>query len=146
MNREELEKEAEDNKPPYAFCALDTNCELWKDGYIKGAEPREKRIEELEKENAELQEEIGKKQHLADVRLEQELETYQKLHIKSREKLDTEIAFDEVRDQLAQAKKLLADIIKFQPYVNRDTMFLTVGNDWKEVIHKTEQFLKEVEE
>ncbi len=48
MNKEELEKEAEDNKPPYAFCALDTNCELWKDGYKKGAEPREKRIADLE--------------------------------------------------------------------------------------------------
>ena len=33
-----FEKEAEDNKPPYAFCALDTNCELWKDGFQKGAE------------------------------------------------------------------------------------------------------------
>ena len=33
-----FEKEAEDNKPPYAFCALDTKCELWKDGFKKGAE------------------------------------------------------------------------------------------------------------
>ena len=38
MTKEELEKEAEDNKPPYAFCALDTKCELWKDGFQKGAE------------------------------------------------------------------------------------------------------------
>lgn len=33
-----FEKEAEENKPPYAFCALDTKCELWKDGFQKGAE------------------------------------------------------------------------------------------------------------
>ena len=33
-----FDKEAEDNKPPYAFCTLDTNCELWKDGFQKGAE------------------------------------------------------------------------------------------------------------
>ena len=33
-----FEKEAEDNKPPYAYCALDTKCELWKDGFQKGAE------------------------------------------------------------------------------------------------------------
>ena len=33
-----FEKEAEDNKPPYAFCALDTKCELWKDGFQNGAE------------------------------------------------------------------------------------------------------------
>ena len=32
------EKEAEDNKSPYAFCTLDTNCELWKDRFQKGAE------------------------------------------------------------------------------------------------------------
>ena len=31
-------KEAEDNKPPYAFCTFDTKCELWKDGFQKGAE------------------------------------------------------------------------------------------------------------
>lgn len=33
-----FEKEAEDNKPPYAYCGLDTKCELWKDGFQKGAE------------------------------------------------------------------------------------------------------------
>lgn len=33
-----FEKEAEDNKPPYAYCSLNTNCELWKDGFQKGAE------------------------------------------------------------------------------------------------------------
>ena len=33
-----FDKEAEDNKPPYAFCTLDTKCELWKDGFQKGAE------------------------------------------------------------------------------------------------------------
>lgn len=33
-----FEKEAEDNKPPYAFCAFNTKCELWKDGFQKGAE------------------------------------------------------------------------------------------------------------
>lgn len=39
FNKEaEFEKEAEDNKPPYAFCTLDTKCELWKDGFQKGAE------------------------------------------------------------------------------------------------------------
>jgi len=32
-----FEKEAEDNKPPYAYCGLDTKCELWKDGFQKGA-------------------------------------------------------------------------------------------------------------
>ena len=33
-----FEKEAEDNKPPYACCSFNTGCELWKDGFQKGAE------------------------------------------------------------------------------------------------------------
>ena len=33
-----FEKEANDNKPPYAYCSFNTNCELWKDGFQKGAE------------------------------------------------------------------------------------------------------------
>ena len=32
-----FKKEAEDNKPPYAFCTLNTKCELWKDGFQIGA-------------------------------------------------------------------------------------------------------------
>ena len=33
-----FEKEAEENKPPYASCSFNTNCELWNDGFQKGAE------------------------------------------------------------------------------------------------------------
>ena len=33
-----FEKEADYNKPPYAYCSFNTNCELWKDGFQKGAE------------------------------------------------------------------------------------------------------------
>lgn len=33
-----FEKEAEDNKPPYAFCSFNTKCELWKSGFQQGAE------------------------------------------------------------------------------------------------------------
>ena len=32
-----FEKEAEDNKPPYAFCSFNTKCELWKSGFCQGA-------------------------------------------------------------------------------------------------------------
>ena len=32
-----FEKEAAENKPPYAYCSLNTNCELWEDGFQKGA-------------------------------------------------------------------------------------------------------------
>lgn len=33
-----FEKEAEENKPPYACCSFNTGCELWKDGFQKGAD------------------------------------------------------------------------------------------------------------
>ena len=33
-----FEKEAEDKKPPYAFCGFNTKCELWKSGFQQGAE------------------------------------------------------------------------------------------------------------
>ena len=46
-------------------------------------------------------------------------------------------------EQLTKAKEILEDIIKFQPYIDRDAMFLTRGNDWKEVIFKAEQFIKD---
>lgn len=32
-----FEKEAEDNKPLYAYCSFNTKCELWEDGFQKGA-------------------------------------------------------------------------------------------------------------
>ena len=75
-----------------------------------------KQIEELEKENAEL---------------------------KAVERM---ALYSKMSDRLAKAKEIIADIIKFQPYINRDTMFLSVGNNWKEVIYKAEQFLQGVSE
>ena len=54
--------------------------------------------------------------------------------------------YSKMSDRLAKAKEIIADIIKFQPYINRDTMFLSVGNNWKEVIYKAEQFLQGVSE
>ena len=33
-----FEKEAEDNKPSYAYCSIFTDCNLWEDGFQKGAE------------------------------------------------------------------------------------------------------------
>ena len=82
-------------------------------------------IEALEKENAELKKEL-----------------------KDANKKVVHLACNQNKDlkrKINKAKEILADIIKFQPYINRDTMFLTVGNDWKEVVYKAEQFLSEVE-
>ena len=43
--------------------------------------------------------------------------------------------------QLTKAKELLRDLIKFQPYIDKEAMFLSIGNEWKTVIYKAEQFL-----
>lgn len=56
MTKEELEKEAEEkySKVDREFIDCQDEGEVFNIGYILGAEPREKRIEELEKENSEL--------------------------------------------------------------------------------------------
>ena len=52
MTKEELKKEAQEQ----VNCCTPLYPECFIQGYLAGAEPREKRIEELEKENAELKE------------------------------------------------------------------------------------------
>ena len=47
--------------------------------------------------------------------------------------------------QLSKAKELLEDLIRFQPYIDKETIFLSIGNEWKTAIYKAEQFLKEDE-
>ena len=101
----------------------------------------QERITKLEKENAELKEKADKCLHLADVRLEQELETYQKLHIRSREKLDTEIALDEAKDQLTKAKEIIKNLL----FLHNDK-FGSTRLEWRcNVVAEAEQFLSEVE-
>ena len=64
---EELRKEADDYADKHAFRVPydgsnkfydDVDFKASKDGYLAGAEPREKRIAELKKENAELKEKL----------------------------------------------------------------------------------------
>jgi chaperonin GroEL (HSP60 family) len=66
MTEKELKKEAEDYAEKHAFRVPydgsnkfydDVDFKASKEGYLAGAEPREKRISELEKENAELKQE-----------------------------------------------------------------------------------------
>ena len=59
MTKEELEKEADKYADGWATPDLDSSFRAYmfeasKEGYLAGAEPREKRIAELERENAEL--------------------------------------------------------------------------------------------
>lgn len=59
MTKEKLEKEAEESSKK-AFCIAHTHEDelIFKNGYLAGAEPREKRIEELEEENRQLGNEV----------------------------------------------------------------------------------------
>lgn len=49
-----------------------------------------------------------------------------------------------VVSKLTKAKELLEDLIRFQPYIDKVAMFLSIGNEWKTAIYKAEQFLKEL--
>ena len=48
-----------------------------------------------------------------------------------------------LKEELTKAKELLEDLIRFQPYIDKEAMFLSIGNEWKTAIYKAEQFLKE---
>lgn len=88
-------------------------------------------VQELEKENAELKEynKYLKRQRQGGIQKQ-----YNKVSIiKQQEK------------QLTKAKELIEDLIKFQPYINREAMFISLGNEWKTAIYKAKQFLKEIE-
>ena len=64
MTKEELEKEAEEYAD-WFWGASPSMMKALAEAYIKGAEPREKQIAELKKENAELKKELVEKgQHL----------------------------------------------------------------------------------
>ena len=142
-------------------------------GYLDSAEPREKRIAELEKEIAELdcqknrnkacyscanatercfRNEIGcpcekyksYKDENAELKKQQfSLRNERNTFLAQNEQYEKDLI--NFNENLTKAKEILEDIIKFQPYIDRDAMFLTIGNDWKEVIFKAEQFLNEVE-
>ena len=47
------------------------------------------------------------------------------------------------KSKLTIAKELLRELIRFQPYIDREAMFHSIGNEWKEAIYRAEQFLKD---
>ena len=98
MTKEELEKEAGDYADEHAFRVPydgsnkfydDVDFKASKEGYLAGAEPREKRIEELEKENDKLI--LGNKS------------LSEKVVSVTREKLDLQKENKELRDKYLQA-------------------------------------------
>ena len=58
----------------------------------------------LNKNIEELQEEIKKTQHLADVRCNQAVENYQKWHVTNREKIDLKIKVEDLEKQIEKMK------------------------------------------
>lgn len=92
--------------------------------YITGAEPREKRIAELEKENAELKEQLG-----------------DKVMQKQKDKADLvwklKTANEQKASQLTKAKELIKEMLSILPKENIEGIY--------EITEEAEQFINEVE-
>ena len=73
-------------------------------------------MKQLAKRVKELQEEIKKTQHLADVRCDQAVENYQKWHITNREKIDLEIKVEELENKIADLEWQLQEVAKDNDY------------------------------
>ena len=101
-------------------------CKLER-AYICGRRKSENRISELEEENAELK---AENQKWKDEWQEQVQKATDEGYARTLQTI-----------QLTKAKELLRDLIKFQPYIDKEAMFLSIGNEWKTVIYKAEQFL-----
>ena len=165
MTKEELKQEAEEKYHNHKMMEFQGfyNRHYYYLGYLDSAEPREKRIAELEKEIAELdcQKNRNKACYSCANATErcfkneigcpcEKYKSYKDENAELKDKLEVLIAVGNtctkgLNEQLTKAKEILEDIIKFQPYIDRDAMFLTIGNDWKEVIFKAEQFIKDSE-
>lgn len=94
--KEELEKEAKEYALEWGD-KTDGTYASCRDGYLAGAEPREKRIEELEKENAELKESNSFLNNLVKEKEQRGLEIQEDL-LKEKEKLEKENA--ELKEKL----------------------------------------------
>lgn len=165
MTKEELKQEAEEKYFNHKMMEFQGfyNRHYYYLGYLDSAEPREKRIAELEKEIAELdcQKNRNKACYSCANATErcfkneigcpcEKYKSYKDENAELKDKLEVLIVVGNtctkgLNEQLTKAKEILEDIIKFQPYIDRDAMFLTIGNDWKEVIFKAEQFIKDSE-
>lgn len=165
MTKEELKQEAEEKYFNHKMMEFQGfyNRHYYYLGYLDSAEPREKRIAELEKEIAELdcQKNRNKACYSCANTTErcfkneigcpcEKYKSYKDENAELKDKLEVLIVVGNtctkgLNEQLTKAKEILEDIIKFQPYIDRDAMFLTIGNDWKEVIFKAEQFIKDSE-
>lgn len=148
MNREELEKEAEEKTTQYMSEHTEKyNCETtkletdnynigreygYRDGYLAAAESREMRIEQLEKENAELKEKLEDTEKARDY--------WKNSSFDWRHKCTSMKPFKaavKAQKQLSKAKELIEDMYDQIPSSHSDY--------YKDVMERARQFLKELE-
>ena len=148
MNKEELEKEAEEKTTQYMSEHTEKyNCETTKletdnyntgleygyeDGYLAAAESREKRIEQLEKENAELKEKLEDTEKARDYWKNSSFDWRHKCT--SRKPFKAAV---KAQKQLSKAKELIEDMYDQIPSSHSDY--------YKDVMERARQFLKELE-
>ena len=132
MTKEGLEKEAEEYAGnTYEMCSYSglpyaSDRRAREQAFLAGAEPREKRIEKLEKENAELKE---YNKYLRRKRQGGIQKQYNKVAIIKRQD-----------EQLTKAKELLNEFMRISKASDED-----FEHDYSELIGEAEQFLSEVE-
>ena len=132
MTKEELKKEAVESAEkffgkPTDLVDLD-NLRIFKNGYLAGAEPREKRIAELEKENAELK---GLKDVATLIRANNDTVT---TLMQLNNMLVTK------NQQLTKAKEIIREFVELATWQGNSKC-----PSFKSIQDKAEQFLSEVE-
>ena len=159
MTEEELEKEAEE----YALNQWEGNLpwSVIQKAYYDGAEPREKRIDELEKENAELraiaenQQSSNMSRYFENKKLKEGLavgSTFNKALNSMNKTLEKErdkyrnMVFDK-DEQLTKAKEIIK---KFSEFVNNEVEYDPEHPQehtdlWNELCEEAEQFIKDSE-
>lgn len=146
MTKEELEKDYYADRPtePYSD---DNSPNDWANIAHYAEENLEKtfeRIAELEKENTEL-----KERHVEIIEAFASASSGDDFEMAESAREIMEILnipcyrHGKVVSKLTKAKELLEDLIRFQPYIDKAAMFLSIGNEWKTAIYKAKQFLKE---
>ena len=137
MSKEELEKEAEENSFRYTLdkpwvCEVERKQIMahFEKGYLAGAEPREKRIADLEETIANLKEQV-QSQVEATIELDKE-----NAELKSEKGCETCTKFDEVK--LTKATALLKKFIETSNPIYFE-------EDRQKVKVEAEQFLRETD-
>lgn len=149
MNREELEKEAEEKTAQYMSEHTEKyNCENTKletdnyntgreygfeDGYLAAAEPREKQIEQLKQENEELTKKLEGAERARDYWKDSSFDWRHKCT--SRKPFRAAV---KAQKQLSKAKELIEDMYDQIPSSHSEY--------YKDVMERARQFFKELEE